>query len=166
LRQTHTANASTFETLDLECRIQVLDPLTFVWQVPSLGHEETGERSVAAIFRKVEMKLAICVAHREHTAQEVRTIGLFQYLLRSYLAATKKHKMHKKNLLYVSFCAFLWLRLGDQGQLDKTLAVDPLCRFFVVLRLGPEDVLYKRLRVAIVEREPARLNLDHDAVSR
>src|SRR2546423_11972053 len=64
----------------------------------------------------------------------------------------------------------LWLRLRNQRQRDKTClaghVVDTLRGFLVILRLGPEDTLHKRLRVAIVKWKPARLNLDHDAMTR
>src|ERR1019366_4273467 len=41
---------------------------------------------------------------------------------------------------------------------------DRLGRLDVVRRLGEEDVVDVRLRVAVVEREQARLDLDHDPV--
>ena len=44
--------------------------------------------------------------------------------------------------------------------------IDALRRFAIISRLGPEDVWHKRLRVAVIEREPARLHLHHDAVTR
>src|ERR1039457_6899133 len=43
---------------------------------------------------------------------------------------------------------------------------DRLGRLDVVRRLGEEDVVDVRLRVAVVEREQARLDLDHDPVAR
>ena len=57
----------------------------------------------------------------------------------------------------------------DDRQLDGAgfarRMVDALGGFPVVLRLGPEDVGDEGLRVAVVEREPARLDLHHDAVA-
>ena len=44
--------------------------------------------------------------------------------------------------------------------------IDPLRRLAVVRRLRAEDVRHEGLRIAIVEREPARLHLHHDAVAR
>ena len=40
--------------------------------------------------------------------------------------------------------------------------IDALRRLHVVRRLGEEDVRHEGLRVAVVEREPARLDLHHD----
>ena len=58
----------------------------------------------------------------------------------------------------------------DNRQLDKARLVrrviDTLRRFLIIVRHGPEDVRHERLRVAIVKREPARLDLDHDPVPR
>jgi hypothetical protein len=42
---------------------------------------------------------------------------------------------------------------------------DALCRLLVIRGLCIKDVWHKRLRVAVVEREQARLHLDHDAMS-
>lgn len=44
-------------------------------------------------------------------------------------------------------------------------ALDTLCGLFVIVRLGEEDVGHKSLRIAVVEREPAGLHLNHYAVS-
>ena len=35
----------------------------------------------------------------------------------------------------------------------------------VIAGTGPEDIVHKRLRVAVIEREPAGLDLHHDAVA-
>ena len=43
--------------------------------------------------------------------------------------------------------------------------VDALGGLFVVLGLGPEGVGYEGLGVAVVEGEPAGLDLDHEAVA-
>ena len=43
---------------------------------------------------------------------------------------------------------------------------DRLGRRFIVLRLGLEDIRHKGLRIAVIEREPARLDLHHDAMTR
>src|ERR1700674_5318847 len=43
--------------------------------------------------------------------------------------------------------------------------VDALSSFTIVTWLRPKDTWYESLRVAIVERKPARLDLDHDAVA-
>ena len=60
-------------------------------------------------------------------------------------------------------------RHRNQRQLDETgLArrmVDPLCGLSIVTRLRPEDVGHEGLRIAIVKREPARLDLHHDPVA-
>src|SRR5262249_2756456 len=57
---------------------------------------------------------------------------------------------------------------GGERQLDEAAlfgrVVDALRRLAVVALLGVEDVLHKRLWVTVVEREPARLDLDHDPV--
>ena len=44
--------------------------------------------------------------------------------------------------------------------------VDALRGFAVVGGLGPENVGHESLRVAVVKRKPARLDLHHDAVAR
>src|SRR5262245_46591778 len=68
------------------------------------------------------------------------------------------------------FMGQLLLRFRNQRQLDETGAVrrvvDSLSCFAIVFGFGPEDVLHKRLWIAIVEREPARLNLHDDPVAR
>ena len=56
-------------------------------------------------------------------------------------------------------------RQFDEARLARRV-VDPLRGFSIILRLGPEDVVDEGLRIAVVEREPARLNLHHDAVAR
>ena len=61
------------------------------------------------------------------------------------------------------------LLLTHDWQLDEARPagrmVDALHRFPVVAGLRPEDVRHERLRIAIVEREPARLDLHHDPVA-
>src|SRR5438876_9520485 len=56
----------------------------------------------------------------------------------------------------------------DDRQLDEARlpgrVVDPLGRLPIVLRLRPEDAGHERLRIAVVEREPARLDLHHHAM--
>src|ERR1700688_1046778 len=58
----------------------------------------------------------------------------------------------------------------SQWQLDETAlfrgVVDPLRRLAVLARFGQEDIGHERLRIAVVKREPARLNLHHDLVPR
>src|SRR5207249_6537904 len=53
-------------------------------------------------------------------------------------------------------------------QFDKACSagssIDPLSRFDVVPRFGEEGVRNEGLRVAIIERKPARLDLHHDPV--
>src|SRR6266704_4451131 len=57
----------------------------------------------------------------------------------------------------------------DDRQLDKGYlargVVDALGGFAKVAGLGPENVGNESLGIAVVEREPARLNLHHDAVA-
>src|SRR6185437_116154 len=59
---------------------------------------------------------------------------------------------------------------GDDRQLHEArvsrLVEHALLRFSVVAGLGPEDVGHEGLRIPVIEREPARLDLDHDAVPR
>src|SRR4051812_47334483 len=57
------------------------------------------------------------------------------------------------------------LLLNDR-QRDKARVIDPLSCLSKVRRLSKKDVLYKSLRVAVIQREPARLDLHHDLVSR
>ena len=61
-------------------------------------------------------------------------------------------------------------RLLDHRQLDEARlaggVVDPLRRLPVIARLGPEDIGDEGLRIAVVQREPARLDLHHDPVPR
>src|SRR6266850_6866221 len=65
-------------------------------------------------------------------------------------------------------------RRRDQRQLDEarlfvTLprrVIDALRGFAKIALLGPEDIGHESLRVAIVKREPARLDLHHDTVAR
>src|SRR5437899_12910657 len=58
---------------------------------------------------------------------------------------------------------------GDDRQLDEAglprCMVEALRGFAIVAGLGPENIGDKSLRIAVVEREPARLNLHHDAVA-
>jgi hypothetical protein len=81
------------------------------------------------------------------------------------LPAKQSDEQTKAHLLRLGYC----LRRRDQRQLNITLltwsVVNPLHRFLVIGGLGPKDVRYKCLRIAIVEREPARLYLHHDAVT-
>ena len=60
-------------------------------------------------------------------------------------------------------------RSYNHGHLDKAglirSVIDSLGRGFVVRRLCPENVLDKCLRIAVVEREPTRLNLHHHPVT-
>src|SRR5260370_32176464 len=59
---------------------------------------------------------------------------------------------------------------GGERQLDEAEllggVIDPLRRLAVIARFGPEDIRDKRLRIPVVKREPARLDLHHDAVPR
>src|SRR5438552_7611810 len=58
----------------------------------------------------------------------------------------------------------------DNRQLDKARLVrrviDTLRCFLIIVRHGPADVRHEGLRVAIVNREPARRDWDHDPVTR
>src|SRR5256885_2104725 len=60
--------------------------------------------------------------------------------------------------------------LPDDRHLDEAPLlggmIDPLRCLAVIARFGPEDVRNEGLRVAVVEGEPARLDLHHDAVPR
>src|SRR3984893_5246166 len=60
--------------------------------------------------------------------------------------------------------------LSDHRQIDETRRApamkDPLRSLAVVAGPGEENVRYVGLWVAVVEREPARLDLYHDAVAR
>src|SRR5580698_6841412 len=44
--------------------------------------------------------------------------------------------------------------------------INPLYGFSEICRLGPENICYERLRIAVIERKPARLDLHHDPVAR
>src|ERR1044072_2161508 len=61
-------------------------------------------------------------------------------------------------------------RSGHERQLDEARltgrVIDALRGLPVIARLGPEDVRDEGLRVSVVEREPTRLYLHHDAVPR
>src|ERR1700683_2291596 len=61
------------------------------------------------------------------------------------------------------------LRLRHQWQFDKTSlagrVIYALRRFAIVIRLGPENVRDKSLRITVVQRKPAGLNLHHDAMA-
>ena len=63
----------------------------------------------------------------------------------------------------------IFLLVRNHRHLDKARLIwrmiYPLCRGLVVRRLCPENVLNKRLRVAIIERELARLDLHHHPVA-
>jgi len=58
---------------------------------------------------------------------------------------------------------------GDEGEIDEAGVgggvVDALGGFAVVGGLGPENVGDESLGIAVVEGEPARLDLDHDAMA-
>src|SRR5712692_1438203 len=60
--------------------------------------------------------------------------------------------------------------LSGERQLDEAAlldgVIDPLRRLAVIARFGPEDIRDKRLRITVVQREPARLDLHHDSVPR
>src|SRR5437763_16657607 len=57
-----------------------------------------------------------------------------------------------------------------ERQLDETAllrgVIDTLRRLAVIARFGPEDIRDERLRITVVKREPARLDLHHDSVPR
>ena len=53
----------------------------------------------------------------------------------------------------------------DEARLLRGV-VDALGGLTIVGRLGPEDIGHERLRVAVVQREPARLDLHHDPMPR
>src|SRR5215475_12373160 len=57
---------------------------------------------------------------------------------------------------------------ADDRQIDESrgisCAIDALCGFAVVARRCEENVVDVGLRITVVEREPARLDLHHDAV--
>src|SRR5450759_5007805 len=53
----------------------------------------------------------------------------------------------------------------DEARLVRSM-VDALNGFPVIPRLRPEDVRHERLWIAVVEREPGRLHLHHDPVTR
>jgi hypothetical protein len=59
-------------------------------------------------------------------------------------------------------------RLRDKGQFNETCAarrvVDTLDCLPVIPRFCPKDAGHEGLRIAVVEGEPARLNLHHDPV--
>src|SRR5882762_5865123 len=61
-------------------------------------------------------------------------------------------------------------RRRDQRHLDERglpgRVVDALRRYPIVAGLSPENIGDESLRIAVVQREPARLNLHHDAVAR
>ena len=63
-------------------------------------------------------------------------------------------------------CRFL---CRNNRQLDRAAAarrvIHALGRFFVIRGLRQEDVRHKGLRIAVVQREPARLDLHGDAVA-
>src|SRR5256886_16502985 len=64
----------------------------------------------------------------------------------------------------------LILRRRDQRQFDKArlarTVVNTLYRLPEISRLGPEDIGYERLWIAVVKRKPTGLNLHHDSMSR
>src|SRR5262245_27545910 len=59
---------------------------------------------------------------------------------------------------------------GPERQLDEAAllggVIDSLRRLAVIARFGRKDTRDKRLRVPVVKREPARLDLHHDSVPR
>src|SRR5580765_6941237 len=59
---------------------------------------------------------------------------------------------------------------SDDRHLDEAgpiwCAINALRRLAVVFGLREEDIVDEGLRIAIVEREPARLDLHHDPVTR
>src|SRR3979411_1510247 len=61
-------------------------------------------------------------------------------------------------------------RSRDDGEIDKTSllrrAINALAGLGIVLGLRMKDALHKFLRIAIVKRKPARLDLHHYPVSR
>src|SRR5436190_19824708 len=65
-------------------------------------------------------------------------------------------------------------RRRDQRQFDEArqvviiagCVIDPLRRLSIIPGFGPEDVWYEGLGIAVVEREPARLDLYHNPVTR
>src|SRR5947208_4317858 len=60
-------------------------------------------------------------------------------------------------------------RIRHQGQFDEAClaggVIDALRGPAIILRVGPEDAGDESLRIAVVEREPARLDLHHHAVA-
>src|SRR5262245_34998323 len=64
----------------------------------------------------------------------------------------------------------LALACPDDGQLHEAAVigcvVDALRRLPVIPWFGPENIGYEGLRVAVVQGEPARLDLHHDPVTR
>src|SRR6266542_6069754 len=80
-----------------------------------------------------------------------------------------KHQMTNRNLVR-SLQRLPLLPLFHQRQLDKTCltrsVVDTLRSRSIIRRLGPKDIRYEGLRIAIVEWEPTRLALHHDSVPR
>ena len=56
--------------------------------------------------------------------------------------------------------------LWNDWQIDEAAVIDPLGSLDIVGRLGEKDVIDKALRIAVIERKPARLHLHHNAMSR
>jgi hypothetical protein len=61
------------------------------------------------------------------------------------------------------------LRSRNDWQFDETCVgwrvIDSLRRLLIVLRLGPENIGDEGLRIPVVQRKPARLNLYHNPVA-
>src|SRR5260370_39418758 len=64
--------------------------------------------------------------------------------------------------VHVSLCSDG--RQLDEGGLARGMG-DTLCCFAIVAGLRPQNVGHESLGIAVVQREPARLNLHHDAVA-
>jgi hypothetical protein len=60
-------------------------------------------------------------------------------------------------------------RRRDQRELNEARlsrsVINPLHRFLVIRRFGPEYTWHEGLWIAVVEREPARLDLHHNSVA-
>src|SRR2546428_13842589 len=63
----------------------------------------------------------------------------------------------------VSLCPHHHRQLNEARLIRQV--VDTLRSFAVIPGFCPENVAHKRLRIAIIQGEPTRLDLDHDAVS-
>src|SRR5579863_5066539 len=56
--------------------------------------------------------------------------------------------------------------LHNYRKLYEAPRIDPLRGLLEVFRLRPEDALDEGLRIPVIQREPARLHLDHHPVAR